>query len=191
MDSPMVPSIPETDRQPMLAPLRGLALATGRTLPRCWPVQPEEMPEPYRTLLVHERDMTRTLEQFHRGRIHLRVLGSRREGNRYWRESALELDGSGKVVELGAIQIFLDRFPEPWCSQILGEHLPLGRILNESGIPYTSRPSGYFRCEPDAFIRMALRVEESVGVFLYGRENTLMGGEGRPLAEIVEILPLA
>ena len=66
---------------------------------------------------------------------------------------------SGRAVEYGAIQIFLDRFAEPWRSQILGEHLPLGRILNESGMHYTSCPSGYFCCVPDAFMRTALRLD--------------------------------
>lgn len=175
----------------LLAPLRGHYVSAGRRLPRWEQVDPAEIPEPQRSLLVHERDMTRTLEQFHRDKIHLRVLSSRRDGESYWRESALELDGSGQVVEYGAIQIFLDRFSEPWRSQILGEHLPLGGILNESGMPYTSRPSGYFRCEPDEFIRAALRLGEVSVPALYGRQNTLTGADGRPLAEIVEILPPA
>lgn len=173
----------------LLAPLRGLYATAGRSLPRWEQVEPAEIPEPQRTLLVHERDMTRTLEQFHRDKIHLRVLSSRRDDDSYWRESALELDASGRVVEFGAIQIFLDRFAEPWRSQILGEHLPLGGILNESGMPYISRPSGYFRCEPDAFIRAALRMVTSRADALYGRQNTLTATDGRPLAEIVEILP--
>ena len=174
---------------PALAPLRGLYAAAGRPLPNWCGVAGVEMPEPYRSLLVHERDMTRTLEQFHRGRIHLRVLSSQRDGDAYWRESALELDGTHRVVEYGAIQIFLARFPEPWRSQILGERLPLGGILNASGLAYTSRPSAYFRCQPDAFIRAALRFTGSP--VLYGRQNTLSGSDGLPLAEIVEILPPA
>lgn len=173
----------------MLAPLCGLYAAAGRPLPRWEQVEPLEVPEPQRRLLVHERDMTRTLEQFHRDKIHLRVLSSRRDHESYWRESVLELDASGRAVEFGAIQIFLDRFAEPWRSQILGEHLPLGRILNESGMPYTSRPSGYFRCEPDVFIRGALGVADPAVDVLYGRQNTLTASDGRPLAEIVEILP--
>ena len=172
---------------PVLAPLQGLYAAAGRPLPEWTGVLGNDVPEPYRTLLVHERDMTRTLEHFHRGRIHLRVLSSRREGDVYWRESVLEVDDPLRMAEYGAIQIFLDRFPEPWRSQILGEHLPLGGILNSSGMAYTSRPSAYFRCYPDAFISAALRLVGSP--VLYGRRNTLSGGEGLPLAEIVEILP--
>ena len=42
---------------------------------------------------------------------------------------------------------------------------------------------------PDAFIRAALRFTGSP--VLYGRQNTLSGSDGLPLAEIVEILPPA
>ena len=174
-----------------LAPLHGLYAVAARPLIQWASVAPEEIPEPQRSLLVHQRDMTRTLEQFYQGRIRLRVLSSRRDGAHYWRESVLELNGSGEAIEFGAIQIFLDRCPEPWRGLILGEERPLGGILNESGLPYTSRPSGYFRCVPDAFIRAALRVTDPSVSALYGRQNTLTGADGLPLAEIVEILPPA
>ncbi len=182
-------SAPAVTSQLMLAPLRGVYAIAGRRLPHWEALSPGALPEPQRTLLVHQRDMTRTLEQFHRGPIHLRVFANRHDADSYWRESALELDDSGLAVEYGAIQIFLDRFAEPWRSQILGEHLPLGRILNESGMHYTSCPSAYFCCTPDAFIRTALRLDPERPMVLYGRQNTLTRSDGRPLAEIVEILP--
>lgn len=185
----MPPAAPS--RTISLAPLRGLCARAGRPLPEWDAVSPDDVPEPQRTLLVHARDMTRTLEQFHRGTIVLRVLASGRTGSEYWRESALRIEGTGQVVEFGAIQIFLDRFPEPWRSLILEEHRPLGGILNASGIPYASAPSGYFRCRPDAFIRSALGLPDAAVGWLYGRQNTLSGADGLPLAEIVEILPPA
>ena len=146
-----------------------------------------EMPEPARSLLVHERDMTRTLEQFHRGSLHLRVLSRRRSEDSYWRESVLQLDGTNQPVEFGAIRIDLSRFAEPWRTRILEEHLPLGGILNASGILYTSRPTAYLRFHPDAFITCALQFSESMPVF--GRQNTLRDSAGYILAEIIEILP--
>lgn len=150
-------------------------------------IAPGEIPEPYRSLLVHERDMTRTLEQFHGTPIHLRVLGRHKEGPAYCRESALELDGSDRPVEYGAIKIHLDRFPEPSRTQILGEHRPLGGILNSSGRAYTSRPTAYLRFTADAFIAGALRI--SLPATLYGRQNTLRDSDGQVLSEIIEILP--
>ena len=158
-----------------------------RPLIRYEVVTPAAMPEPARSLLVHERDMTRTLEQFHLGSLHLRVLSRRRSEESYWRESVLELDGSNRPVEFGAIRIDLPRFAEPWRSQILEEHLPLGGILNASGVRYTSRPTAYLRFQPDAFITCALHFSESVPVF--GRQNALRDSAGNILAEIIEILP--
>lgn len=153
------------------------------------PVAPAAVPEPQRTLLVHNSDMTSTLEEFHHGRIHLRVLSSHHDEGAYWRESVLELDGSNQPVEFGAIKIHLRHFPEPWRTQILEEHRPLGGILNASGIAYTSRPSAYLRFESDDFIADALRFSGRPA--LYGRQNTLRGPGGEVLAEIIEILPPA
>lgn len=170
-------------------PLDEFYLRDGRALLDFAAVPAAEVPEPYRTLLVHDRDMTRTLEQFHGGVIHLRVLSSYHEGDAYWRESVLELDGSDRPVEFGAIKIHLNRFPEPWRSQILAEHLPLGGILNASGIAYNSRPTAFLRFTPDPFIREAFGLTGPSA--LYGRQNTLRDASGNVLAEIIEILPPA
>jgi chorismate-pyruvate lyase len=168
-------------------PLDEFYAEAGRGRPSAVAVPAAQVPEPYRTLLVHERDMTRTLEQFHGGPIHLRVLRSWHADDAYWRESVLELDGRGRPVEFGAIKIHLARFPEPWRGQILAEHRPLGGILNASGRPYTSRPSAFLRFAPDAFITAALG--SAPGRPLYGRQNTLRDVGGAVLAELVEILP--
>jgi chorismate-pyruvate lyase len=169
-------------------PLDEFYLRQRRTLPAFTVIEPDQIPEPYRSLLVHERDMTRTLEQFHGGQIHLRVLSSYREGDAYWRESVLELDGSDQPIEFGAIKIQLTAIPEPWRAQIVAARRPFGGILNASGLRYTSRPSAYLRFVGDDFIAQCFGVT-TVGE-LYGRQNTLRGEGGEVLAEIVEILPL-
>ncbi len=175
--------------RPQIHPLDEFYVRAGRSLLPFTVVAGDAMPEPYRELLVHERDMTRTLEQHHCGSIHLRVLSSHHAGEAYWRESVLELDGSDRAVEFGAIKIHLDRFPEPWRTQILEEHLPLGGILNASGIRYTSRPTAYLCFTPDEFIAAALH--QDGGGAPYGRQNTLRDLAGRTLADIIEILPSA
>lgn len=173
----------------LLRPLVPLHAAAGHALPSVEVLPGEAIPEPYRTLLVHNRDMTRTLESHHGSTIRLRLLSTRREGDLYRRTVALVSEGDGKTVEFGATEAHLDRIPEPWRAEIVEGRHPLGGILNRSGIPYRSRPSAYFRTRGDAVIRAALGV---VGEpWLYGRRNTLSDAEGRPLAEIVEILPPA
>ncbi len=170
-------------------PLDEFYLRQGRALPEFLEIAGSAMPEPYRSLLVHERDMTRTLEQFHGAAIHLRVISSYREGDAYWRESVLELDGSDRPVEFGAIRIQLAALPEECRRLILAEHLPFGGILNAAGVRYTSRPSAYLRFTMEEFIATAFGVPR--GGFLFGRQNTLRAETGESLAEIIEILPPA
>jgi hypothetical protein len=167
-------------------PLDEFYVRQGRPLPAFCVITGDEMPEPYRSLLVHERDMTRTLEQFHGSPIHLRVLSSYRDGGAYWRESVLELDGSGRPVEFGAIKIQLAALPDDCRRLILAEHLPFGGILNAAGVRYLSRPSAYLRFEPDDFVAQSFGLKPA-GPF-YGRQNALRTETGEVLAEIIEIL---
>jgi chorismate-pyruvate lyase len=161
----------------------------GRSVLFWAPIEAEAVPEPYRTLLVHRTDMTSTLENFHKERLRVEVLGRHTSGQEYFREVVLRLDQSGRRVEFGAIKILLDLFPAEARSEILRERQPLGRILTESGVEFASQPRGYFRIIPDDFIRRTL---DLIGPHvLYGRRNTLVDPWDRPLAEIVEILPPA
>ena len=147
------------------------------------------MPEPHRSLLVHEKDMTSTLEQFHHGPVNLRVVGSERTGADYFREVVLTLHGSGKPVEFGAICIHLDRFPPAAREAVLAERLPLGHILRDFAIPYISRPQAFLRIASDPAINALLHLTGAHR--LHGRRNSLLTPAGLSLAEIVEILPPA
>lgn len=172
----------------LLQPLTELHARTGRPLPPGRTVAPDQIPQPYRSLLVHERDMTRTLEQFHGRPIHLEVLNRLHDGgDNYWREVILRLDGTNQPVELGAIRIHLGHFPEPWRTRVLEEHIPLGAILNSSGMAYTSRPTNWLEFECDDFIQRVFHLDSKPR--LYGRSNMLRDPAGRVLADIVEILP--
>jgi chorismate-pyruvate lyase len=150
-------------------------------------IDAEELPEPYKQLLVHESDMTSTLEHFHEQRIHLRVLNRRERDEAYTREVVLELDGSNTPVEFGAIKIYLASFPTVARERILEAHWPLGRILREFKIPYSSRPKAFLRLASDRLISGALQLAGTHR--LYGRSNRLSDPHGNPLADIVEILP--
>lgn len=168
-------------------PLDEFYTAARRALPKLEAIDGTEMPEPYRSLLVHLSDMTSTLENFHGDHLKLEVLSSRVEGDIYMREVLLRLEKSGKPVEFGAIRIHLDRFEAEPRRIILGGKVPLGRVLAEQKVPFTSRPNGFFRIAADCFIGPLLAAGE--GTRLYARRNTLSNPAGQPLAEIVEILP--
>src|SRR3954470_4498490 len=87
---------------PILYPLDELYARAGRTLPVIERIPGGQIPEPYRSLLVHESDMTPTLENHHGGGIHLKILHREQRDDFYFREVALLLRGSEKPVEFGA-----------------------------------------------------------------------------------------
>ena len=150
-------------------------------------IEPDQIPEPYRSLLVHDGDMTSRLEAFHKGKIHIRALARNHHGREYFREVVLELDGSLQPVEFGATKVNLDFFPVKAHQEIRREQRPLGGILHDFHIPFTSRPGAWFRLTADSFIGGALRLTGAP--LLFGRRNTLLDASERAMAEIVEILP--
>src|SRR2546423_993442 len=170
---------------PIAHPLDEFYAQMGLTLPPLQQVDGEAVPQPYKRLLVHQNDMTPTLESFHGRDIHLRLLGRRRKGNGYFREVVLLLDGTDQAVEFGAIKIYLDGFAPAVRRQILEERRPLGHVLQECGVKHTSRPKAFLRLASDRFINEALQL--SGANVLYGRRNTLFDPREQPLAEIVEI----
>ena len=60
-----------------------------RPLPGIEPIDGSALPEPYRSLLVHESDMTSTLGQFHCDDIGLKVLHRHSSADAYYREVLL------------------------------------------------------------------------------------------------------
>ena len=186
--------MPTSDSQAMTPPGESIAYPldefysrSGTTLPPLDQIDGQAVPEPYRTLLVHDRDMTSTLENYHGAGIHLRLLGRERKGEDYFREVLLLLEGSERPVEFGAIQIHLDRFPDKAQRDILEERYPLGHVLKDHAIPYVSRPKAFLRIASDKIINALLNLQGAH--VLYGRRNTLSNPAGDPLAQIVEILP--
>ncbi|MCP3963257.1 MAG: hypothetical protein GY719_35910 [bacterium] len=150
------------------------------------------MPEPYRGLLVHERDMTSTLEVFHGELMTLRMLDKARIPDGLLRKVVLVGRRSGRPAEFGAIRIRLKTFSSEARWSILEGRLPLGAILERHSVAYTSRPRLFFRLESDARIERKLELTRSSPdqpLTLYGRQNVLSDPEGQTLAEVVEILP--
>ena len=157
-------------------------------LPTASQVAPLEIPEPYRQLLVHDRDMTPTLEAAHGGKLHLRVLRYAASETIVTRLVVLVLDNDRETaVSMGAIRIFLAHLPSAARNLVLERRKPFGAILQQHRVEHRSRPVAYFKVRPDPMISEALDVQGSP--FLYGRRNTIWNSGGEPLAEVVEILP--
>jgi chorismate-pyruvate lyase len=159
----------------------------GAQSPRVEVIDGAVMPQPYRGLLVHDRDMTPTLEAYCGSPIHLNALRVRRTPKALYRQVLLVSDEGGRPIEFGAIRIELAAFDGQARELITGCRKPLGAILRDLRVPHTSRPTAFFAVEPDALICKALHL--SGEPLLYGRHNVIVGGDAQTLAEVVEILP--
>lgn len=190
MSIPPQPSVAQpASALPFAYPLDEFYALSKRALPEIESVPGDEVPEPYRRLLVHQNDMTPTLEKFHDERIYLNVISRQTRGDFYFREVILLTERTRTPVEFGAIKINLALFPPAARKLILEEQEPLGTILGEFKILHTSRPKAFLKIEADSFIKGALQL--SGAHTLYGRRNTLFDPQQQALAEIVEILPPA
>ena len=172
---------------PELDPLAEAYSSRGLRLPAIQRVEGSLIPQPYRDLLVHDRDMTPTLEAFHGEPIRLRVVSRESASGILFREVVLVSTESARPVEFGAIRIRLDGFGTSARDLILEGLIPLGTILKRENISHRSDPQRYLRVEPDRVVAQALQLESRVP--LYGRQNLISGKDGRVLAEMVEILP--
>jgi chorismate-pyruvate lyase len=159
----------------------------GLAPPRLRVVRGEEVPQPYKSLLVHSTDMTPTLEGFHGQPIHLAVLSSERQDNVYWREVILRRADDSRPVEYGVIRICLAPLSAAAAKSVLEERRPLGRILQDEAVAHLSWPQAFFRVQADARLSKLLDLRQPAA--LYGRRNVLADGSRRLLAEVIEILP--
>ena len=157
-----------------------------RTLPALVFVSPEKVPQPFRQLLHHGEDMTRTLERWHRQPIHLRTLDMINLDPYLYRQVLLRT-ADNRTVEFGAIRIHLAHFKGEALERVLGCHQPLGGILHEFAIPFRSRLQGLLEVRGDERVGKILSIKQP-GT-LYGRQNALETPEGQLIAEVVEILP--
>ena len=171
----------------MLYPLDLVYRRAGVAPPTVTVVQPNAIPSPYRALLVHDDDMTLTLERHFGGEVTLRPLSTFTSGGSYFRRVLLVETYSGQPVEMGAIRMKLEAFGAPLRRRILGNVIPLGRILRDGRFRYESRVKAWLEVTPNP---------EMMGVFwmreprtLYGRRTELVR-DGVKIGDIVEVLPL-
>jgi len=171
----------------ILFPLDFVYARSGVELPRVTPIAPDDIPLPYRSLLVHRSDMTLTLERHFGGRVALRPLATFLQGPWYFRRVLLAQEYTGRPVEMGAIRIRIPSFPARIQKEILKNDVPLGRLLRDGGVHYESRPIVFLSVVPNP---------EMMGVFWMREPKTLFGRrtemihKGAKIGDIVEVLPL-
>ena len=110
----------------------------------------------------------------------------------YSRHSLL-LTSTNRRVELGCLRVHLDALPAGVRGRVVGGGAPFGSVLLEEGVRQRVEVRGYFEVGEDEVLRGALggggRGGGEGGEVLYGRCCVIVGGDGRVIAEVVEILP--
>jgi hypothetical protein len=143
------------------------------------------MPEPYRSLLVHEHHMTVTVEAFHGDLVDVRILARRQDGNSYTRKILLALQKTGRIVQFGIVRIDLGLCSPPVRAALVAGKTPVGRILIEHNV--------LRRIEPTAYLRIAGKAPQMSWFGLTGPQ-TLYGRlaiihcDGCPAVELLEIV---
>lgn len=171
----------------LISPLWGFYESAGQPMPRVAAREPAALPQPYRRLLVHNQDMTSTLEAHFRSTVRLRVLERRLSDDALTRQVVLVTDTDERPVEFGAIHIRLDQFSSRARDRIVESVRPLGTILREERVAYRCDPRGYFEIQCDQTARRAFALDGAP--VLFGRHNLLLTPAGDMIAEVVEILP--
>ena len=109
-------------------------------------VPADEVPSPYRELLVHEHHMTVTVERHHGSLVDVRILERRQDNSAYARKILLARQSDGRVVQFGIMRVHLNYCSEAVRQEIVAGQTPLGRILIEHDV--------LRRIEPTAFLRV-------------------------------------
>ncbi len=171
----------------MFYPLSKYYRDYGIPMPPFEAVRAEDLPEPYRHLLVHESDMTGRLTDFHGETMGLRVIEKKILCGVLARRVVLYGLESQRGVEFGEILIYLNRFQPEIRELIEACEIPLGGILVQHQVGFFAFPRRYLKIVADEMISGNLGIP--AGRELYGRKNKLTNYEGETLAEIIEILP--
>jgi chorismate-pyruvate lyase len=154
-------------------------------IPAATAISADDIPEPYRSLLVHTHHMTVTVEQFYGDRVNVNVLAKRTDADEYSRKILLTLAGTGKVVQFGLVQIDLNRLAPHVRQHIVDGKTPLGRVLIQNDVLRQVRPTGFVRVTPNGTMKEWFGINDDE--LLYGRLGVI-DTDGKPAIEVLEIL---
>lgn len=148
-------------------------------------IEPGEVPEPYRSLLVHHDHMTLAQEAHHGSPVEVNVMATRVAGGAYARRSLLTLRTTGRVVQHCTARIALDACCEAVRRDILEESVPLGYILVRHNVMRRVEPTRYLRIRGgEAILREFDAAGETV---VYGRTATIYCAR-KPMIDVLEIV---
>jgi hypothetical protein len=176
---------PDRPRGPDLHELFGLFPESDDLPVAVEPIAADDVPEPYRGLLVHHHHMTVTVEAFHGDRVRTRVLALRQEGLSYARKILLVTEGGGRVVQFGIVRVNLAFVNATVRAGIIRAQKPFGRVLIDNDVLRRIEPTAYLRLTPSPPWLTWFGMPASAP--LYGR-LALIHCDGRPAVELLEVV---
>ena len=150
-------------------------------------VRPEQIPEPYRRLLVHDQHMTAVLGAYHDSPLDLYVLRVHQDNEYYSRKIFLTPRYSAVATELGVARVSLRSLQETTRLAILQGQRPLGIVLMRHEWSRRIEPRWYLRLHTGSSI-LRWYGYDTQGPF-YGRIGTIYCG-GEAAIELLEIVTL-
>lgn len=148
-------------------------------------VDPDQVPEPFSGLLVHNEHMTTVLEQYYGAAVVLDVLEDHSAGEVYDRKILLRTARTGEAVEVGVARIHFRYTPDAVRDEILRREAPLGDILIRHNVLRRIEPKWFFRCEPAGPLAGAFG--RPLGRPVYGRMGVIYCDEA-PAIELLEVV---
>lgn len=149
------------------------------------PVQPDQLPAAYRTLLAHTGHMTVTLEAFHNSLMDVQVLHEAASDASYAREILLSRQSDGGVVQYGLVRIWLGDLPADVVNEIQARETPLGRVLIRHGLLRDVELLSFWQITPSEAVKNHFGITDSQPV--YGRSAQILV-DGRPTVQLLEIV---
>lgn len=162
-----------------------LAFFGEATTPLAQMVQPEDMPDVARHLLVHHGHMTEQLEAHYQTTVDVYPYAIHRSGDIYGRKLDLKARRTADVVMTGLMIFNLQAVAPHVRAEILDAQLPLGRILINHGVLREVHSEAYLRIDgADPMARRLLRPGEPAA---YGRLATIWC-DGQPAVDLLEVV---
>lgn len=142
------------------------------------------VPEPYKTLLAHDRHMTVTMEKHYDCSVDVRILDRVETDQYYCRKILLTKSGTEEVVQFGIVKFDFQYVTEAVKNEIIKGEIPLGRILINHNVLRHIDLGAILKITAGLGLAEHLKMEP--GETIYGRLATIFCN-GQPAVDLLEI----
>lgn len=143
------------------------------------------VPEPYKSMLVHDRHMTITMEQYHGCAVDVHVLDRTTDADGiYGRKIILTRHGTDIPVQFGIVRFDFQYVTDAVRQEIISEETPLGRVLINHNVLRHIDLGAILKIKAGPGLAEHLKMEP--GQTTYGRLATIFCNK-RPAVDLLEI----